>query len=434
MRNLRRMHAVSFVAATLGWACSASALTIRIDYSIDDNVATGSKFFSTGNPQGASAGAQARAALNAAAAFYSSELNDTLSAIQAPTFTGQNGTVNWYWNLVFNNPQTALNEVKSNQVIAANEYVVYVGARNLPSGELGRGGPGGWELLPRDQNGSFTSQESNQIQQIHNQFINTLSTRGEASGFSRWGGVLSIDNNTDWHFNHTTSPPAAKSDFYSVALHELGHAIGFGAATEWNNFVSGTTFTGPESMATYSPSGPVPLASATDKSHWQLGLASKTMHSGANQTVLMSASIPPGSRRHLTNLDAAALVDIGWEINLPEPVPGDYNGNGIVDAADYSIWRNTLGSTTDLRANGNNSGASANIIDQADYTYWKTHFGQTSASGGGAFGVPEPVAILLLLAGGMSSFIVRPRWRSLAQRGRAPTSLRWADHKVETSR
>ena len=29
-------------------------------------------------------------------------------------------------------------------------------------------------------------------------------------------------------------------------------------------------------------------------------------------------------------------------------VPGDYNDNGIVDAADYTIWRDTLGSTTDL--------------------------------------------------------------------------------------
>jgi hypothetical protein len=403
------MHAFSVVAATLWWASSASALTIRIDYSIDDDVSTGSKFFSTGNPQGAAAGAQARAALNAAADFYSGVLNDTLSAIQAPTFTGQNGTVVWHWKLSFNNPQTALNKTIQNMIIPANEYVVFVGARNLPSGELGRGGPGGWELLPRDQNGSFSSQESNQIQQIENQFVNALSTRGEASGFSRWGGVLSIDNNTDWHFNHTTSPPTAKSDLYSVALHELGHAIGFGAANEWNDLVSATTFTGPEAMATYSPGGPVPLASASDKSHWQLGLASKTIQSGANQSVLMGASISPGSRRHLTNLDAAALVDIGWEINLPEPVPGDYNGNGIVDAADYSIWRNTFGSTTDLRANGNNSGASANVIDQADYTFWKTHFGQTSASGGGAFGVPEPATVLLLLAGGMLSLVVRPR-------------------------
>ena len=59
---------------------------------------------------------------------------------------------------------------------------------------------------------------------------------------------------------------------------------------------------------------------------------------------------------------------------------GDYNGNGIVDAADYTIWRDTLGSTTDLCANGDNTGASAGVIDQADYTFWKSKFGATSGS------------------------------------------------------
>ena len=35
---------------------------------------------------------------------------------------------------------------------------------------------------------------------------------------------------------------------------------------------------------------------------------------------------------------------------------GDYNLDGMVDAADYIVWRNTLGSTTELRANGDNTG------------------------------------------------------------------------------
>lgn len=55
---------------------------------------------------------------------------------------------------------------------------------------------------------------------------------------------------------------------------------------------------------------------------------------------------------------------------------GDYNHNGTVDAADYTIWRDTLGSTTDLRANGNNDPPSTDLIDQADYTTWKNAFGQ----------------------------------------------------------
>jgi hypothetical protein len=77
-------------------------------------------------------------------------------------------------------------------------------------------------------------------------------------------------------------------------------------------------------------------------------------------------------------------------------VPGDYNHNGIVDTADYIVWRSTLGSTTDLRADGDTTGASAGKIDQADYTFWKNHFGQ-SGSGSAAAAVPEPAAGLLAL-------------------------------------
>ena len=64
-------------------------------------------------------------------------------------------------------------------------------------------------------------------------------------------------------------------------------------------------------------------------------------------------------------------------------VPGDYGGDGIVDAADYTIWRDTLGSTVDLRANGDIAGASAGKIDQADYNFWKSHFGTHVGSGRG---------------------------------------------------
>lgn len=83
-------------------------------------------------------------------------------------------------------------------------------------------------------------------------------------------------------------------------------------------------------------------------------------------------------------------------------VAGDYNGNGIVDAADYTIWRDTLGSTTDLRANGDDTGTSAGKIDQADYAFWKSKFGATSGAGAGSLStsaVPEPASWFLLVCG-----------------------------------
>jgi hypothetical protein len=76
-------------------------------------------------------------------------------------------------------------------------------------------------------------------------------------------------------------------------------------------------------------------------------------------------------------------------------VVGDYNQNGVVDAADYILWRNSLGQTgAALAADGNND----DIIDQADFDVWRAHFGQTASSGSGASAnaaVPEPATIVL---------------------------------------
>jgi hypothetical protein len=67
----------------------------------------------------------------------------------------------------------------------------------------------------------------------------------------------------------------------------------------------------------------------------------------------------------------------GMNFNLPR-LQGDYNGNQTVDAADYVLWRKTLGSTSDLRADGNANG----IVDQADHEVWRANFGATLPSAG----------------------------------------------------
>ncbi len=60
--------------------------------------------------------------------------------------------------------------------------------------------------------------------------------------------------------------------------------------------------------------------------------------------------------------------------------PGDFNANGVVDSADYVIWRDTLGTMSTLNGNGNETGASANLVDAADYTLWRANFGSTGTN------------------------------------------------------
>lgn len=77
---------------------------------------------------------------------------------------------------------------------------------------------------------------------------------------------------------------------------------------------------------------------------------------------------------------------------------GDYNNDGAVDLADYTVWRDTLASTTDLRANGDNSPASEGVVDHADYVVWQTNFGHrvdTASLASATNAVPEPAAWVL---------------------------------------
>ena len=100
-------------------------------------------------------------------------------------------------------------------------------------------------------------------------------------------------------------------------------------------------------------------------------------------------------------IDNFRLCDTAEECAAPPPpegLPGDFNGDDIVDAADYTVWRNNLGTNFNLNGNGNEADGSAGVVDQADYDLWKMQYGSSLPGGGGlASIVPEPSTILMLL-------------------------------------
>jgi peroxidase len=78
------------------------------------------------------------------------------------------------------------------------------------------------------------------------------------------------------------------------------------------------------------------------------------------------------------------------------PGTGDFNGDGFVDAADYTVFRDTMGQTgTGLAADADHNGK----IDAADYTVWKLVFGSNyQLTGSGSLAtVPEPSSATLSL-------------------------------------
>ena len=108
-------------------------------------------------------------------------------------------------------------------------------------------------------------------------------------------------------------------------------------------------------------------------------------------------------------------------VTLP-PVTGDYNKNGVVDAADYALWRKTYGS---IGANLPADGFPDGFVDEYDYDVWREAFGNHNGSGTGGglslTGVPEPAAIALCaMAAAVFAVVPRRRSASVVCR-RAPT-------------
>ncbi|HEY3394101.1 MAG TPA: hypothetical protein VGK58_15415, partial [Lacipirellulaceae bacterium] len=94
-----------------------------------------------------------------------------------------------------------------------------------------------------------------------------------------------------------------------------------------------------------------------------------------------------------------SLEGLAWDtsqlatgiLSVAPGLPGDFNLDGSVDAADYVVWRKTGGT-------------------QDGYNTWRTNFGQTAANGSGAnanAAVPEPGTLVQLLAGMLATCFCR---------------------------
>ena len=84
---------------------------------------------------------------------------------------------------------------------------------------------------------------------------------------------------------------------------------------------------------------------------------------------------------------------IAWWFGVAPPliVQGDYNGDQVVNAQDYTAWRGNFGGTVSpgTGADGNANG----VIDAGDYVVWRNNL---SAGSGSLAAVPEPSGLVPL--------------------------------------
>ena len=85
---------------------------------------------------------------------------------------------------------------------------------------------------------------------------------------------------------------------------------------------------------------------------------------------------------------------------------GDYNKDGIVDAADYTVWRDSVGMSAGTLPNDPAGG----VIGQNQYDQWKNNFGATASSSAlNSASVPEPSTLWLLSGFLFAAFACRRR-------------------------
>lgn len=214
---------------------------------------------------------------------------------------------------------------------------------------------------------------------------------------------------------------AAGDNQFDIALHGLQQTLSIrsqadasGDDVSTSGFASDATFlvvgkiSGNGSsantvQASLFPSGSTIGNYAADEFEWMLTAESS---SGFNPTV--------------TDLQIQSLYEANYTVSnvwfataaeffaLPSAASGDFNGDGVVNLADYTVWRDTIGQQDALLpADGDGNGA----IDTRDYAIWKSNFGATLPAAfenpSALLAVPEPTAILVAVSLSVGGLLAR---------------------------
>ena len=239
----------------------------------------------------------------------------------------------------------------------SNQYSAY----QLPSG----GGDGSsnyamaFAVIPGDAFIDLPDGTIPQSMRITNSTVAALSMlNGDPGGFSKqFGGATG--NDPDWFLLTVTGEDALGAPLGSVDFYLADYRF----ADNSFDFVVDTWTT-------------VDVSGLVGASRLSIGLTSSdTGMFGINTPAYVA----------LDNLEVVLLE-------------GDGNADGIVDAADYTVWANGFGVGNKVTEGDYNLDTS---VDPADYTVWANHFGDSIAAtpAGAAAPVPEPGSVGLLLWG-----------------------------------
>ncbi|TWT36820.1 hypothetical protein KOR34_17650 [Posidoniimonas corsicana] len=195
-------------------------------------------------------------------------------------------------------------------------------------------------------------------------YVNTIS--GDLTLSTTDASPVSID------YYAVRSAAGALSTTGWVSLDDQGLGAGAGPGQGWEEAdLSDPTELGELYLLGTSPvagDAPLPLGAAYDPSVFGAGA--------------------PGDLIFEFGLQGAKAI--AGQVVYVARAPGDYNNDGATDAADYTVWRDSLGATglaPFTSADGNGDGR----VTQEDYAVWRDSYGLTAA-GAAAQAAPEPMA------------------------------------------
>jgi autotransporter-associated beta strand protein len=129
---------------------------------------------------------------------------------------------------------------------------------------------------------------------------------------------------------------------------------------------------------------------------------------GVNERVgflSLDTALQPNTTYGSSQSNAVVKLDLYFSgtgiLTVGSPIlAGDYNNDGIVDAADYVVWKKNIGQPSQTLPND----TTGVIVGQAQYDLWRSNFATTTpVPGSGAVqmagAIPEPSSVALLALG-----------------------------------
>jgi len=226
--------------------------------------------------------------------------------------------------------------------LAQDTWLLFAGGQDLVSAGIGGTGTGP----------NFTSTFDDLDGPMHRGVISNTPDNS-ANDLPAWGGSISFNENLDWHFGLDAPFENSDIDFYTIALHEIGHALGISTTwNQWSQHVNNDAFAGQNAVNAYNTENSTALTELLLQpggQHWreatyqsfvfQPGEPSTTGTVGLGlQDLLLEPRTDFTSlvrRMELTNVDAASLADVGWSILATAPSL-DLTGDGVIDGMDVN--------------------------------------------------------------------------------------------------